>query len=84
MLLYKYVPESDRDIIPSVSMTFEEAEDLDLYEHVDNFKYFLRALSFPDSLVDKIKVDDLDPKSDSKAEDRIPGVALEGELRTHG
>jgi hypothetical protein len=60
MLLYEFRPESDKDIMPTVTVNFEDADELDLYDHVENFKYFLKALSFPESLVDRVQV--IEPK----------------------
>jgi len=62
MLLYKFIPESDHDIVPEVTLNFKEADDLDIYEHLENFKYFLKALSFTEDTIDKIQIVDNEKK----------------------
>lgn len=65
MLSYNFLPERDRDQYPEVHMSWEDCEDLDIYEHVKKFKDFLRALTFTEATVDRIVVLDY-AENDSK------------------
>lgn len=56
MLSYEFTPERGREDCPMVQITWDGGEDFDIYEHVEKFKIFLRAMSFTDSVIDKITV----------------------------